>query len=81
MKENIDSLRKKINDLIGKKVDITYDDGMSYSGYLFEHSYAEDSDVNEESITFAPLDKKYQLELPLDGISSIEPDPDFISFP
>ena len=74
------AIKNKICDSIGKKVDITYDDGSEYSGYLWEHSFAEDSDIEEESITLSPLDKNYQLELPVNGIVRLEVDPDFKSF-
>ncbi len=65
----------------GKKVDIVYDDGGTYSGYLFEHSLLEDSDIGEDSITLAPIDKMHELELPSKGIISISIDQNYIEFP
>ncbi len=47
---------RKIGDSIGKKVDIIYNDDRQFSGYLWEHSFAEESDIGEESITLSPLD-------------------------
>lgn len=74
------AIRRKICGSIGKKVDITYDNGEQYSGYLWEHSFAEDSDIGEESITLSPLGKTYQLELPVNGIVRLEVDPDCKSY-
>ena len=55
-------------------------DGKEYSGYIFEYSLAENSDIGEESITLAPLDKEFQIEIPTKDIVYLSVDPDFESF-
>ncbi len=74
------NIKRKICASIGKKADITYDNGKKYSRYLWEYSFAEDSDIEEESFTFSPLDKNYQLELPVNGVTGFKVDTDFKSF-
>lgn len=75
-----EALSHELGRSLGKKIDIVYSNGETYSGYIFEHSYAEDSDIGEESITLAPLGKDYELELPVEGIVSFRVDPNYKTF-
>ena len=69
-----------ITGCIGKKVDIVCHDGEAYAGYVFEHSLPEDSDIEEDSITLAPLGKDFQLEIATKDIASIKLAPKFRAF-
>ena len=75
-----ESLSHALSNSLGKKIDIVCSDGEVYSGYIFEHSQAEDSDIGEESITMAPIGKEYQVEIPTKDIVNFSIDPKFISF-
>ena len=75
-----ESLSHTLANSIGKKINIRCNDGKEYSGYIFEYSLAENSDIGEESITLAPLDKEFQIEIPTKDIVYLSVDPDFESF-
>lgn len=70
-------MKTSITGYLGKKVKVKYSSGKTYEGCVLEYSFAEDSDIGEESFTLAQSDKKYMLELPTKGIVSIIHDTKF----
>ena len=75
-----EGLSRALANSIGKKIDIVCSDGEEYSGYIFEYSLAENSDIGEESITLAPLDKDFQVEIPTKDIVSFSVDPSYRTY-
>ena len=73
-------LSRALAQSIGKKIDIVCSDGEEYSGYIFEYSLAEDSDIGEESITLAPIGKDFQVEIPVKDMVIFSVDQDYKSF-
>jgi len=75
-----EDLSRSLAQNIGKKIDIVCSDGEEYSGYIFEYSLAEDSDIGEESITLAPIGKDFQVEIPVKDIVNFSVDPNYKSY-
>ena len=65
---------------LGKKVDLICKDGSSYSGYVFDVTDAEDSDIGCDSIELSPLDCMHTVELPIEDIDTVTVDERYKAF-
>lgn len=59
---------------LGKKVDLVCDDGKEFSGYVFDVSEAEDSDIGCDSVDIALLDTEAVVVLPVDDVVRVTVD-------
>ena len=59
---------------LGKKVDLVCNDGKQFSGYVFDVSDAEDSDIGCDSVDIALLDREAVVVLPVEDITQVTVD-------
>ena len=65
---------------LGKCVWLYCKDGVSYHGYVFDLSDAEESGIGEESLDLSPIDRGYLIAIPVRDIESITVDDRYIDF-